>query len=262
MSIRDALASYTDWTKGIKYGIFLQGSYKNDTNLRKDSDVDVVLQLAVELPPQVATLTDIQLGDDQAHKLTYEGWSSFRKQVLKALRVTYGTKDVTTGRKSIKLAKGKINASADVIVTVQCGAGLAFYLPDEHRWVVSYPNQHHSRGLIKAQATNNRFKRIIRMFKAVRNHLEDNYLIKKGIAPSYFIECLLYNVPDELFIPQLAQSYRDIMEYLNVADLQYFKYQNGIHKLFGSSKDLWNQNEAQTFIRALGQLWQKWPTTT
>lgn len=261
-SIRDALESYTLSAKGFKYNIFLQGSYKNDTNLRRDSDVDVVVQLAVKLLPKVARLSGTQLVDDQAHKLTYERWRSFRSQVLQALRATYGTEAVTARRKAINLAKGLLYASADVVVTVKCGVGLAFYLPDEHRWVVSYPKQHHTRGLKKAEATNNRFKRTIRMFKAARNHLEDNHLIKKGTAPSYFIECLLYNVPDKLFRPRLNQCYSNIVGYLETANLQNLKCQNGIHKLFGPSKDLWDQNEARAFIKALRQLWEKWPEFT
>lgn len=261
-SIRKAFNDYALQDKGFIYNIFLQGSYKNDTNLRGDSDVDVVVQLAVKLQPQVATLGNIQLEDDQAHKLTYERWRSFRRQVLKALRATYGTQATTTGRKSIKLAKGKIHASADVVVTVQCGTGLAFYLPDEHRWVVSYPEQHYTNGLKKEKATDNRFKWTIRMFKATRNHLQDNCLIKEGTAPSYFIECLLYNVPDKLFRPRLDETYSGIVEYLKTTNLQGFKCQNGIHKLFCTSKDLWSQNEARTFIQALEQLWKKWPEST
>lgn len=260
-SIRDALESYTLSGKGFKHSIFLQGSYKNDTNLRRDSDVDVVVQLAVKLSPKAAKLSGTKLENDEAHKLTYERWKSFRSQVLKALRATYGTEAVTTGRKSIKLAKGKIHALADVIVTVHCGAGLAFYLPDEHCWVVSYPEQHHSRGLKKEKATTNRFKRTIRMFKTARNQLEDNHMIKKGTAPSYFIECLLYNVPDGLFKPRLDQSYSGIVGYLETANLQRFKCQNGIHGFFEPSKNLWSQDKARKFIRVLRQLWETWPVS-
>ena len=61
VSIRNALARHTGWAKETKYDIFLQGSYKNDTNLRRDSDVDVVVELAVKLWPQVATFNDSQL---------------------------------------------------------------------------------------------------------------------------------------------------------------------------------------------------------
>ena len=259
VAIRDALASYKGLAKETKYDVFLQGSYKNDTNLRRDSDVDVVVQLAARLRPRVAALSGLQLEHNQDHKLAYGRWKSFRKQVLKALRATYGTKAVTTGRKSLKLAKGKIPASADVVGALRCGAGLAFYLPDEHRWVVSYPKRHHARGLKKELVTNGRYKRTTRMFKAARNHLVENYAIREGTAPSYFIECLLYNVPDDLFRPRLDRSYSGIVEYLAATEIQQFRCQNGVWELFGPSRDLWSMDEAQRFIRALGRLWEKWP---
>ena len=55
-SIRKAIAKYKGWAEKPKYGIFLQGSYKNDTNLRHDSDVDVVVQLAARLRPRMAAI--------------------------------------------------------------------------------------------------------------------------------------------------------------------------------------------------------------
>ncbi len=103
------------------------------------------------------------------------------------------------------------------------------------------------------------YKRTIRMFKAARNYLVEKHSIKDGTAPSYFIECLLYNVPNDLFKPRLAQSYKDIVEYLVTADLQKFKCQNGVQELFGTSRDLWSVDKAQRFIQALGRLWEKWP---
>jgi len=44
-SIRNALKSYNYWPAGIDFEVYLQGSYKNSTNIRGDSDVDVVVQL-------------------------------------------------------------------------------------------------------------------------------------------------------------------------------------------------------------------------
>jgi len=44
------------------------------------------------------------------------------------------------------------------VVTLQCGVGLAFYLLDEHRWVVSYPQQHHAKG----QRIGQRLARLVR----------------------------------------------------------------------------------------------------
>ena len=261
-SIRNALDSYTGWAKETKYDVFLQGSYKNDTNLRRDSDVDVVVQLTARLRPKVAILSGKQLEQDQSHKLTYQRWQSFRDQVLRALRVAYGDKAVTSGRKSLKLAKGEIPASADVVVALHCETGITFYLPSEHRWVVSYPQQHYAKGLRKERATEGRYKRTIRMFKAARNYLVKNDAISDGTAPSYFIECLLYNIPNGLFRPSLSQSYSGIVDYLAATKLQRFKCQNGVRELFGRSGDLWRVDDARKFIQALGRLWKKWPEST
>jgi len=65
MAIRHALDSFEGWDKTTKWDIFLQGSYKNDTNLRRDSDVNVVVRLATRLRPRVAALSDHQLDGDQ-----------------------------------------------------------------------------------------------------------------------------------------------------------------------------------------------------
>src|SRR5574340_777580 len=43
-SIKNALNDY-EWPEKIDFEVYLQGSYKNDTNIRGDSDVDVVAQL-------------------------------------------------------------------------------------------------------------------------------------------------------------------------------------------------------------------------
>jgi hypothetical protein len=175
------------------------------------------------------------------------------------MRAAFGVETVTPGRKSLKLTKGKIPAAADVVVTLQYENSITFYLPDERRWVVSYPQQHHTKGLKKERVTDGRYKRTIRMFKAVRNHLVEGNVIKSKTAPSYFIECLLYNVPNGFFRPSLSQSYSGIVEYLKTAKLQQFRCQNGVRELFGPSRDLWNMDEAKQFIRVLGRLWDNWP---
>jgi len=181
---------------------------------------------------------------------------------MNALRAVFGTNNVTSGRKSLKIARGTLTASADVVVTVHCEDGLAFFLPDECRWVVSYPQLHYQRGLRKEGATGNRFKRVIRMFKAARNHMLEEDMIDEDTAPSYFIECLLYNVPNELFSHRLAQSYQRITTYLSTVNLEEFVCQNGKRELFGSSADLWSLRKARRFIRALIRLWDNWDEIT
>ena len=58
-SIRKALNPHT-WPTGVKYEVYLQGSYKNTTNIRGDSDVDVVAQLNSTFQHDLSELSDYQ----------------------------------------------------------------------------------------------------------------------------------------------------------------------------------------------------------
>ena len=203
--IRKALEAHEGLSQ-FTYEVFLQGSYKNDTNLGGGSDVDVVVRLAHKLKPSVASLSGEKLQENPSHQAAYRHWRSFRRHALRAMRDRYGDA-ATSGRKTRKQARGELHADADLVITLSYKEGIGFYLPDERRWVVSYPHQHHERALAKEEATSRRFKRTVRIFKAARNWLVDKEVVAKEDAPSYFIECLLYNVPDGPFAPKLAPTY-------------------------------------------------------
>ena len=250
--IREALDAHQGLSQ-FKYEVFLQGSYKNDTNLGGDSDVDVVIRLASKLKPRVVALSGEQLQEDGSHRFVLERWQSFRDHALKAMRARFG-KAVKSGRKTLKLPKGKIPADADLVVTLSYKEGIAFYLPDEERWVVSFPQQHHLQGLKKEKAANDRFKRTVRMFKAARNQLVSKRMLTKDDAPSYFIECLLYNVPDHLFEQKLAPTYTGILDWLKTAKLTDFQCQNGLVPLFGPQPEQWSVKKARAFVKALQEL--------
>ena len=163
---------------------------------------------------------------DADHEAALERWRSFRRLALRGMKQRFGDA-ATSGRKTIKLAKGELHADADLVVTLSYRNGIGFYLPDERRWVVSYPEQHHDRGTAKEEATGRRFKRTIRMFKAARNRLVERGTLTKDDAPSYFIECLLYNVPNDLFKRRRAATYTGILAWLKTAKLKGLKCQNG-----------------------------------
>ena len=96
------------------------------------------------------------------------------------------------------------------------------------------------------------------MFKATRNHLVSNGAIAERTAPSYFIECLLYNVPERLFSQQLGTTYADVLSWLGSAQMRTFATQSGDMELFGSRSEQWTTNEARRFMAALQQLWDGW----
>ena len=157
-----------------------------------------------------------------------------------------------------KLEKGELHADADLVVTLSYRNGIGFYLSDEKRWVVSYPQQHHQRGVEKEEAANRRFKRTIRIIKAARNRLVEKGALTKDDAPSYFIECLLYNAPDHLFNRKRAAAYTGILDWLEATQLKGFECQNGQVPLFGRGREQWSVDKARAFGRAMQHLWNKW----
>ena len=216
--------------------------------------MDVVVRLSSKLKPSVAGLTGERLQENGSHRFVHQHWKAFRDEALKALRARFG-KVAKSGRKTLKVPKGRIPADADLVVTVSHRVGIGFYLSDERRWVVSYPQQHHSRGLKKEKAANSRFKRTIRMFKVARNRLVEKKVITEEDAPSYFIECLLYNVPNGMFKQDLAPTYTGILGWLKKAKLRDFQCQNGQVPLFGRGREQWTVQKAQAFLKALQGLW-------
>jgi len=87
--------------------------------------------------------------------------------------------------------------------------------------------------------------------------------VEKGTAPSYFIECLLYNVPSDLFDQQVDHRYTAIVDWLIESRDRWdgFVSQNGILTLFEEDNpDLWTMSEADDFASSLRILWDHWNT--
>ena len=254
VSIRDVLVS-DERLSEFSHEVLLQGSYKNSTNLRKDSDVDLVVRLAYKLNPSIAALSGKRLQENTSQHAAHKHWHSFRRRALRVMKNRYGDA-VTSGRKTIKLAKGELHADADLVVTLSYKEGIALYLPDDRRWFVSFPQLHHDQGEKKEAVTNRRFKRTVRMFKAARNQLVATKALAKDDAPSYFIECLFYNVPDDLFKRKLAPTCVGLLDWLETAKLKGFRCQNGRVRLFGPGPEQWSADKAREFVKALRELWE------
>ena len=263
-SIRVALKAY-DWPKEVRYEVYLQGSYKNDTNIRGDSDVDVVVQLNSTFFENLPVNLKRQFGFRDA---SYR-WEEFRSDVLTALRNHYGPGRVREGRKSLKVQTPYL--PADVVVSVQYHKypepprskdnfveGMAFWVRSEGRWVINYPKIHYENGVKKNDKTNKRYKPTVRMFKNARTYLVDRGVIPADLAPSYFLECLLYNVPDDKFGPNLQSTFREVIVWLREADFSRFFCQNEQLLLFGSSPEQWSEDSADRFLEAMVTLWNDW----
>ena len=271
-AIRNALAGH-QWPDDVRYRTYLQGSYRNNTHLRRQSDVDVVVELT-SLPIREGSL----LPDSQKRLLKERfpepeyGWRRFRRDVFRAIATGFGESRVREGRKTLKLVMESPEIPVDVVVAVRYltyteysdqrsykhTEGMGLYLPTESRWTVSYPHIHRRNGVRKEKATNWWFRRTIRMFKNARAQLVEEGRLATATARSYQIECLLYNVPDRLLGHSCQSSYSASLYWLTINDLSGFSCQNRLVPMFDDGPDSWNERDARTLIDALVRQYEDW----
>ncbi|MBY9051496.1 hypothetical protein K7462_29905, partial [Pseudomonas fluorescens] len=77
-------------------------------------------------------------------------------------------------------------------------------------------------------------------------------LLDEGVAPSYFIEGMLYNVPDTEFEGTYQGTWIDCFNYIVTADRDKFVTTSGMHWLVrDNSPTSWPIANFNTFIAAL-----------
>jgi len=270
-SIRVALSRIGDLSLDRDYEIYLQGSYKNSTNIYGDSDVDVVVQLnstfrgdTSRLPPEEQTAYRSAYPD-----ATYT-FANFRSDVLAALRAYYDVSLITEGNKSIMVAAQSGRLDADVVPCLHYRKyryfrgfgdqeyvdGIVLDTQREGRQIISFPKPHYDNGVRKNGSTGNWYKPTVRLFKNARSYLVDNNRILSDLAPSYFLECLIYNVPDTQFGTDFGNIFCNAVNWLQGANLEGFVCQSEQTQLFGA--DQWSIEKARQFISALIDLWSSW----
>ena len=269
-AIRNALARHL-WPEGVRYRTYLQGSYRNNTHLRRQSDVDVVVELTSH-PIRDGSL----LPDSQRRSLgtVFPAfgycWRQFRRDVLRAVTAGFGESRVRQGKKTLKLVMESPAIPVDVVAAVRYlkytehsgrrnykhVEGKGIYLPTEGRWAVSYPHIHRRNGVSKEKATNGWFRRTIRMFKNARAQLVEEGRLGPDTARSYHIECLLYNVPNRLLACSYGSAYSSALYWLRDNNLTRLPSQDQQVLLFDSGPDSWNEREARSLIDALVRQYQ------
>jgi hypothetical protein len=269
-ALEDANANYTD----RDFKVFLQGSYGNDTNIYAESDVDVVIRYDGTFYHDIKE----RPADEQAafhaaypNSGTYP-YSDFKEHVRQALRAKFGN-SVKPGTKAIRIEASGNRRNADVIVAFEFRryykfkasydeshvTGMCFFLSDGTR-VANYPNQHSANLTTKHQATGNKLKPMIRIFKNARSKMIEDGLIADGSAPSYYIEGLLYNVPNGQFVGDYQDIFLNILKWLYetkdrtkflTANEQYYLLRDGYHTS-------WPIAEGNNFIDGVIKLWNDW----
>ena len=130
----------------MTYDFYLQGSYRNDTNIRGDSDVDVVLEMTSSFHHDASAISQYEqrLLASSFQPASYD-WNDFRRETLKALEGGVASRMVGQGNKSIKLKADPPRLAADVVVCMgyrryigytSYVEGITFLALRDNRWIV------------------------------------------------------------------------------------------------------------------------------
>jgi hypothetical protein len=270
-TVKSALEDKSSPYHSKSFHIRLQGSYANDTNVYRDSDVDLIIRLdssfyhdAPTLPPDQYRIFERKYPGTAVY-----GLPEFKVEVANWLRQRFG--DIEVGQKAIFIPGAGRRRDCDVLPCARFkyyyrvteddesfADGICFFLRDGTR-IVNFPVQHSNNCTTKHGTTNQWFKPTVRLYKNMRNYLADRNILREGVAPSYFIEGMLWNVPSEKFGTSFGSTFIETFNHVINSDRSLFKCANGIHLLLGTSPINWPASNCQEYLDALRNLWNNWP---
>lgn len=258
-SIQNAMAASADLKeRGVI--AFAQGSYRNNTNVKKDSDVDVGILCTSTLLnsyPDGMSREDFGLGPSDY------SYNQYKNEVEEALVKHFDRSAVTRGNKAFNIRENSYHVEADVAAFFEHRRyhkdrsyiqGVALLTDDDNTRIINWPEQHYEEGCGKNNATGRRFKSVVRILKSLSHEMVDAG-VSNGDLPGFLIECLVFNVPNAYFE---KDSYLDIVRdvlgyiFLNTKEEQLCKKWVEVSQLkwlFRASQP-WTAEQAREFTHA------------
>lgn len=248
---------------------YLQGSYGNHTNVYGDSDVDLVMCSDASFNYNIDNLPDDQKAAfHRDHPGNGASAQSFQQDVYAWLKKQYGS-DVEPPKKAIHIKATSYRRAADVLACIEhkqytryLSAGDQHHFPGvqfitlDGTRIVNFPEEHSKDCSAKHQATNSWFKPTIRIFKNMRNRMIEQGSIKEGLAPSYYIEGMLWNVPNDQYGASFESTVPKCLNWLNKADKDKLLCAHQLRRLLrDGAPDSWAPANFENFLRATIKFW-------
>ena len=223
--VRAALAASSRLSQ-IAYKVYAKGSYANRTNVRLDYDVDIAVECtdfyywdAIGAAADVKKMAEASI---QPYGKSY-GPDDFKNDVEGALVNHFGRTAVTRGNLAMRVRERKTTLPADVvpcfayqyIYGADRSGGLLSHkgtriFPERGLYLHNWPQQQLDKGIAKNDATGRHYKRMVRALKRIENTLVQSKQLSE--VPSFLMECLVYNVPNNLFNhPSYVADMRDVL---------------------------------------------------
>jgi len=253
--------------------IYLQGSYANSTNIRFDSDVDIVVQFNDVFWSDKRQLSEVE---KNIHSLSYSNSSyhfiEFKNDIFLALQKAFGANAVYSD-KCLKVKENTYRVNSDVVPCFQYRVykkfisynnqdyveGMKFINTGNNSEIINFPKLHLKNCESKNIDTDGNFKSLVRVFKNIKRDLVDSGELNEKTAPSYFVENLLYNCSSPCFdgsfqdcVVKILQFIFDAMETGRISGFVCANEQNSL-----ISNQTWNSVDLNTFIAKFGYYFLK-----
>lgn len=198
--IRQAIDSHEPFNN-CSLKVYAKGSYANNTNVRSDSDVDISVECT-----ELLYWEESEKGSHTPGK-PYEGiWTpaKLRAELLSAMKAKFPGQVDSSGTTAIQINSNSARVDADV---VPCFS-FRYYMKHDSRDgtkifkadgsnIVNYPVQQKENGTAKNKRTGYAYKKGARLLKRIENAMAEDKTFRE--LPSFFMECLAYNCPDNVF---------------------------------------------------------------
>lgn len=196
--------------------VLLQGSYANNTNIKRYSDVDVSIVYNSFIPISLES-----------------GFGKFKDNIYKALKAKFGN-DARRKNKSIRIEGNSYRKSIDVVpaftITSKIEDGIQF-LTDENEKIINYPLKQIKNENLKNRNTGYKFKKYARILKNIKKDMEESKILSAKNIGSFQLESLLWNVDNEKITRYTTLGYgvEEIITYL-------VKYKHSISSYYESNR--------------------------
>jgi len=255
--------------------IFLQGSYGNDTNVfGKDNDVDIVMLCDKSYFRDLSQLSPADLATYKADEgVPSYPFAKFKADVIQVLKNRFGTDVDTSGSKAVRIKANSGRRNTDVLICQEfrrywkyTGSkddytrGIGF-LTAGGALIENYPKFHSMALTAKHQVTHEWLKPTIRIFKNIRNRLIDEKKLESGVAPSYYLEGLLWNAPIGVFGNNYSATVLNCLNWMNKVDENQLLCANAVLPLLGENSPVkWSNVNFRNFRSQAVSLWNDWNT--
>lgn len=256
------------------FEVFLQGSYRNHTNVFGDSDVDIVIMQTSSFYYNLDALSPQEQAEFKRIHPTPAVYPlpEFKKDVSAWIREQYEGDFDPSGSRALHIKARHNRRSSDVLVAArhkrytaypnsqgaQSLDGVTFFTSDGGQ-IVNYPRQHRLHMTARHDETKEWLKPTVRVFKRMRNKMIADGMLRDGAAPSYYIEGLLYNAPLTAFGTNLQHTVRSCLQWALDVEKSSLLCANGVHLLVrDNEKTSWATADCKAFIDASAKLWNEW----